>query len=346
MCRTAFLAAITLSTCGCAGFRFPTPDTQDVAKQRAERKEEFVREFETNRDRAQFHAAQQRWQEGDAKAAHQLLEPLLVRRSDHAEAHLLMAEVIFESEPQAAVEHAQQAVRTKPKDPQAHHTLAVLLEASGRSEEAKLHFTEAVRLDPDANFALGAGGPQGKPSAQRGPKKELVNPARPPGRRIDSRVTHIGAVAPAAFSEPESPGDPSDPFEAAASALDNGRIDEAREYLTAAAAGAATPDSWIEAAVLALRHKQPALAAEMLTPAAKRFPGSAALHRTLGLAQYRSGDYELAQVALEQALSLDNSHALSYFLMGSTLEKLGRSEGAQRFYREAASRDARFASHR
>jgi tetratricopeptide (TPR) repeat protein len=97
------------------------------------------------------------------------------------------------------------------------------------------------------------------------------------------------------------------------------------------------------AAVAALRNDQPALSAELAEAGLQRFPKSAALYRVLGAAQYRRGEWVAAQVALQQALSLDNTQALSYFLMGSTLTKLGRSEEAQSYYRQARQLDARYA---
>jgi Flp pilus assembly protein TadD len=49
----------------------------------------------------------------------------------------------------------------------------------------------------------------------------------------------------------------------------------------------------------------------------------------LALAHYRSGAYHEAEGALRQALSLDNAYPLTYFLMGCTLDKLGRSPEAR-----------------
>ncbi len=73
-------------------------------------------------------------------------------------------------------------------------------------------------------------------------------------------------------------------------------------------------------------------------------PGqSAALHRVLGAAQYRRGDYQAAQTELAQALSLDKTDALSYFLMSATLEKLDSHEAAARYRAEAARLDGRYA---
>ena len=86
------------------------------------------------------------------------------------------------------------------------------------------------------------------------------------------------------------------------------------ELLTRAIAAA--PDreqAALVATVLSLQHNQTALAVELLTPAVRAYPRSAALFRTLGTAHYRAGDYVAAEVALRQALSLDKGSALAYF---------------------------------
>jgi uncharacterized protein HemY len=70
---------------------------------------------------------------------------------------------------------------------------------------------------------------------------------------------------------------------------------------------------------------------------------AAALYRVLGAAHYRQGEFEAAQAALAQALSLDKTDALAYFLMGSTLAKLNQPVAAAKQFSEAARLDARFA---
>ena len=50
-----------------------------------------------------------------------------------------------------------------------------------------------------------------------------------------------------------------------------------------------------------------------------------------------------AQAALRHSLSLDNSHALSYFLLGCTLSKLGQNEEADRNFNQARQLDSRYA---
>jgi tetratricopeptide (TPR) repeat protein len=102
------------------------------------------------------------------------------------------------------------------------------------------------------------------------------------------------------------------------------------------------PQIVISAAAAALRAQQPALAVELLVPAAKQFSSSAAVHRMLGAAYYRTGDYKSSQVALQQALSLDKSSALSYLLMGYTLAKLGRNDAAEAHFRQASTLDPKY----
>jgi len=96
-------------------------------------------------------------------------------------------------------------------------------------------------------------------------------------------------------------------------------------------------------AIQLLRASQPDAAVALLDQALSGREGSADLYRTLGLAHYRRGDYDSSQLALQQALSLDNSSPLSYFLMGFTLTKLGDSEGAEWHFRQAAARNPKYA---
>lgn len=100
------------------------------------------------------------------------------------------------------------------------------------------------------------------------------------------------------------------------------------------------------AATAALRYEQPELAAQLLKAAATRFSQQAAIHQTLGLACYRLGDYSAAQDALNKALLLDKSNALSYFLMGCTLAKAGQPDAAEHYLRQAEAIDPRWTTRR
>ena len=96
------------------------------------------------------------------------------------------------------------------------------------------------------------------------------------------------------------------------------------------------------AAIAALRSNHPQAAIDVLEPAARQFPRSAVIQRILGTAHYRRGDYRSAQAVLQQALSLDKSNALSYFLLGCTQTKLGATEAAERCFRQAQLLDPKF----
>ncbi len=103
------------------------------------------------------------------------------------------------------------------------------------------------------------------------------------------------------------------------------------------------PQYRIEIATQLLKQNQPEAAIEVLAPAARQFPQSAATFCTLGLAYYKTGDYRNAQKSLQQSLSLDNTNALAYFLMGCTATKLGQFEEADAQLRKAQALDPRYA---
>jgi Tfp pilus assembly protein PilF len=129
-------------------------------------------------------------------------------------------------------------------------------------------------------------------------------------------------------------------------ALVAGDVAKARVFLSKAVTlDAANPHAVVRAGVLALRYEQPELAIQVLKPAQSRFSDSAALERTLGMAHYRKGDFPAAQTSLERAISLDKSHALSYLLMGCTLEKLGQTQAAAAHLDQARRLDPRLNVH-
>jgi tetratricopeptide (TPR) repeat protein len=111
----------------------------------------------------------------------------------------------------------------------------------------------------------------------------------------------------------------------------------------AVAANPHDPQIPISAAVAALQCNEPDVAIALVTRAIRRFPQMAAFYRILATAHYRRGEYAASQTALAQALSLDKSSALSYFLMGCTLTKLGQTAAAAEHFRRAERIDPSFA---
>ncbi|MHB8903097.1 MAG: tetratricopeptide repeat protein [Thermoguttaceae bacterium] len=104
------------------------------------------------------------------------------------------------------------------------------------------------------------------------------------------------------------------------------------------------PQVAISAAVAALEANQAETSASIARLGIAFHPSCAGLHRTLGAALYRTGNYRSSQVALQEALSLDKSAALSYFLMGCVLEKLGDTESARAQMARAAELDPSLAN--
>ncbi|MDA7980199.1 MAG: hypothetical protein MPJ50_15650, partial [Pirellulales bacterium] len=69
---------------------------------------------------------------------------------------------------------------------------------------------------------------------------------------------------------------------------------------------------------------------------------SARFYRIYGMGQLESGNAQSAISSLARSLSLDDSSALSYFLMGTSLGRLGRAADAEVYFHTAARLDPRF----
>ncbi|MBN1396020.1 MAG: tetratricopeptide repeat protein [Pirellulales bacterium] len=170
--------------------------------------------------------------------------------------------------------------------------------------------------------------------------KELFELNKAIAEKVDDSTENIDL---AGYEEVAEEGPSVELLHIGQAALAEGSEESARDYFRQAVA--AKPDDPrvpISAAVAALRANRPALAVELLAPAAERFPDSASVHRALGAAYYRSGDYKSSQVVLRKALSLDKSNPLSYLLLGCTLAKLGQTEAAESHLRQARAMDPKY----
>jgi Flp pilus assembly protein TadD len=96
------------------------------------------------------------------------------------------------------------------------------------------------------------------------------------------------------------------------------------------------------ATIKALEALQPELAVAVAQSGLTQMPQSAPLYGLLGTAQYRMGNLELAEAAFIQAVNLDNTHAVSYFLLGCTQSKLGRHEDARLNLQQARKLNPRY----
>jgi tetratricopeptide (TPR) repeat protein len=317
----------------------PTKSSSDsVSDTREKRLREIAADFDRRRDEAQYQAALNRCREDDSAGCREALSQLLARSPAHCGARLLLADVeLSDGNPKGALDQARQVQVLEPQNAEAHHVMGVALDALGESAAALPEYEKATRLDShneqyaacyqaalDASLPPAAAQPEKSPTARRAADgfSPGVTSATTPSDRIDIADSASGAEQAGCVVQASATGVPE-------AACDDSP--EAREAL--------------QRAVTALRNDKARNAADIAAAALRRHPRSAALARVLGAAQYRLGDYQAAQVAIAQALSLDKSDALAYFLMGSTLVRLGQTTAAERQFAEAARLDPRFSRH-
>jgi tetratricopeptide (TPR) repeat protein len=352
--RCVLLAILGSVVAGCASVQLPAPLPPEVSQTRKQRRAAMVSEFEASRDRAQFEAAADRWEQGDVGAARKQLEQIIDRSPGHREARLLLAEVLLsENRPGEAVRHVEAVLQANPRDAHAHYTVGLLLDATGRTEEAAAHYREAARIEP-ANrlYRLACRQPRPSPRAEGGAaaseegmvRCEAVSHApMPPGRSATDNAAcrkNAGCNASTAATMEDAP---MAHIEKGRRLLAEGATEAAmRCFREARHAQPDNPQIPITSAVCALESNQPDAAVAILEEVAAAFPDSAALYRTLGMAHYRCGDYRASQLVLQQALSLDKSSALAYFLMGCVLKKIGQPGPAEGHLRQARQLDARY----
>ena len=140
-----FLTSVVMN--GCAGWKH-TLQPPTMAETREERAIDAVRSFEERRDSAQLEAALDRWKQGDVSRAEAMLSALVNRRPDYADARVHLAEVLWSRNDAAAEEHLRAVLETNTQRADAHHALGLVLDGTGRSEEARQHLNKAAELEP------------------------------------------------------------------------------------------------------------------------------------------------------------------------------------------------------
>lgn len=124
-------------------------EVNDARSSRQARNAETLARLRRNRDFAEYQAARFCHERGDDKACAEGLKRLLARNPDHRDARLLMAEVLAGRNSAGAIEAVQYLLDRNPEDSEAHHALALLLDADGREAEALSHYERAASLKPD-----------------------------------------------------------------------------------------------------------------------------------------------------------------------------------------------------
>ena len=133
---------------GCAGWkdRLKPPS---VTADREARSAEAIREFEERRDSAQLEAALDRWKQGDISTAEASLAAIIRRRPDCNDARMRLAEILWSRNDIAAEPHLRAVLQTEPNRAEAHHALGLLLDGTGRADEAHQYLTKAAELEPE-----------------------------------------------------------------------------------------------------------------------------------------------------------------------------------------------------
>jgi Flp pilus assembly protein TadD len=133
---------------GCAGWKQKVKKP-DPSENREERAAEALRTFEERRDAAQLSAAMDRWKQGDTAMAESALAAIIRRRPDYTEARMRLAEILWSRGDIAAELHLRAVLESEPNRAEAHHALGLLLDGTGRADEARQHLTKAAELEPD-----------------------------------------------------------------------------------------------------------------------------------------------------------------------------------------------------
>ncbi len=368
----AWSLMIFISAAGCS--LMPSSELVTFPEHRIHGDQAAPQGIDEKRDHAEFMAAHQLWQQHDFKGCREKLEALLARTPTQCEARLLLVDLLLSGgQSQAALVQVQEAWKYHADSADVQFAMGLTLDANSRPDEALVYYERATMTAPNNN-AYSLSYRTAREAAAR--RAAQIAGAANAGPAADKRAVVSAAVAQLPIeAQPLAPANNSPLLYAGegqgvrankvvpASANAVNDTDHWAEYLAqgqdalkgrspklaedlfrkAIACRPENPQIPLTAAVYALKHQQAKMALDLLAPAAQRFPTSAAVFRCLGTAHLQTGDYPAAEKDLEQALVLDKSSALTYFLLGCTRMKLRQIEAADANFRQAESLDPRYA---
>lgn len=154
---------------GCAGSQAhvrsePAAHVADVQNAQPD----LTRGYEERRAEAQLQAAMDRWQQGDIAGCEARLRGLVERNPQAIEPRLRLAELALASgHVDDAADFYRAVLALDANRADAHHGLAIVLDARGQSAEARVHFQQAYRLEPENElYRLSADAPGTLAAAQ------------------------------------------------------------------------------------------------------------------------------------------------------------------------------------
>jgi tetratricopeptide (TPR) repeat protein len=203
----------------------------------------------------------------------------------------------------------------------AHNNLALVLMEDGRAGEARAHFEEALRLNPDVpEHSMNLGRllvQEGRLSAAIGHLETAL--------RLDPALADAHNNLGVAFLRQDRPGEAVGRFEEALR-LEPGHA-EARQNLGAA--------HYLLAA-RAFQANRPDEGVARLRAALEADPRMVQAHNDLGAVLQMQGELETAIGHYEAAIALRPDYADAYFNLANALFQAGRLDDAAQRYREAA----------
>lgn len=340
-CWLLLTAATVAMLAGCRSVEPRSWHSEDLEPHREQRKAEAVARFETQRDEAQFAAAMNRFKLGDIPGCRKSLEAILARNPKHAESRELLREI--QELQQVSGDNVASAALKSPDGspgPQVAQASAAMPIAdlaaapSGAGRQPRHEHITDVDVDTDTYVRSTD---QASASLCVGPTSAAHAQRRFPVYRSDTTKYDGNAWGDVAKRSVRQ----------AIEALAAGDFEGAANYYrTAAAAEPGNSDLLLAAAAMSLRYEQDEQALELAKSAISLYPGDAAAQRTLATIYYRQSNYRGARETLSRAISLDKTHPLSYFLMGSTLRKLGEIDKADWNFQQAAQLDSSYATRR
>ena len=342
------VSMVCVSVLCTAACRTPNWQSADsVARLQAERRVKVEKSIGLKQSEAELQVAKDAWKFGDRTACLATVDRILERDAGHVEASLLKAEVHLAKDELADADRSiALALGQDPNNAEAKRLqeLSRTKRLAERPEER-----EASAVVPGLVQLPGplAGSTKDRPATVQEPvvPTSLTAPLQSTATPILTGETPTNASYDVAAGTAEATDEsgfavcepvPSSLMPTTASA---DRVAILATFEADQADNPTDPQIPISASVAALAANQPATAVSIARQGIAFHPTCAGLHRTLGAALYRSGDYSSSQVALQQALSLDNSSALSYFLLGCVSEKLGDADAAESHFARATELD-------
>ncbi len=207
LCILLVLSAVLHS--GCAMPSFPKLPFNSKGPADGLRDPMAIREFEQRRDAANYKTALARWEHGDTAGCESMLVTLLRRNPEFSDARLTLADLYLETHrPDAAEQQLRTVLEAEPDNPQANHSLGLVLETKGNLAAAVVHLQKAAQLDPNNElYAINFQHSQYLGAAEIPQQQANFQPQRlpAPGSDVSLASSETPDRAPAPFPNPTMP---------------------------------------------------------------------------------------------------------------------------------------------